>query len=234
MKSKFHYIISIILGVALMSCELDNYEAPSSLLSGRLVYQGTPLHFEYNRVSYDLYQDGFGKTGPLGSTFTSEGAFSHLLFDGTYKMVVPDGQGPFLWENLGDTGQDTLVIVLNGNTNMDIEVTPYWMVRNAQFSASGGNVIGTIGLEQIVTDANAKDIEGVTLYISKTLFANSQTNVAFSSIAGSAITDVNNVSLSVAVPTLVPAQNYVFASIGVKFAGVDDLLFSPTQKITIE
>lgn len=217
-----------------MSCEKDNYDEPDALLTGRLVYQGNPIHVEYNRVSYDLYQDGFGKTGPLSSTFTQDGEFSHLLFDGIYKMVVPEGQGPFLWENLGDTGQDTLVITLNGGVNIDVEVVPFWTINNTQFSGSANNVTGTISLNQIVTDANAKIIENVTLYISKTQFANSQTNVAISSLEGSAITDLTNVSLNVTVPNLVPAQNYVFASVGVKFEGVDDLLFSPTQKIEIQ
>jgi hypothetical protein len=233
MKINFHYILIFIISAAFMSCEKDNYEEPSSLLSGRLVYQGNPLYLEFNRVSYDLYQDDFGKIGPLGSTFTSEGAFSHLLFNGTYKMVVPEGQGPFLWENLAETGQDTLIINLNGNVNMDIEVIPYWMINNTNFSASANSVTGTFALQQIVTDAKAKNIENVTIYISKTQFANSQTNVVINSVEGSAITDPSNISLNVTVPNLVPAQNYVFASIGVKFEGVDDMLFSPTQKLTI-
>ncbi len=233
MKMKFHYIILLALGTALMSCEKDNYEPPTSLLSGRVVYQGTPLNFEYDRVSYDLYQDGFGKTGPLGSTFTSEGAFSQLLFDGAYKMVIPGGQGPFVPLQTDAGTPDTIRISVNGNTTMDIEVTPYWMVRNTQLSAGGGQVTGTFALEKIITNANAKDVESVTLYVSKTLFANSQTNVATAVIEGGAITDVNNISLSATVPELVPAQNYVFASIGVKLAGVDDYIFSPTQKINL-
>ena len=232
MKIIFQYIIILAVAVALMSCEKDNYEPPKSQLTGKLLYQGTPLNFQYNRVSYELYQEGFGKTGALGSTFTPEGEFSHLLFNGTYKMVVPRGQGPFLWGSEAD-GQDTVVINLNGNTNIDFEVLPYWMIRNPQLATSGGNVTGTCSLEQIVTNANAKTIEYVTLYISKTVFASSDNNVATTSIEGSAITDINNISLSAAVPTLVPAQNYVFARIGVKFAGVDDMLFAPVQKLDL-
>jgi hypothetical protein len=233
MKIKFHHILLLALSTAIMSCELDNYEPPTSQLSGRIVYQGEPLHFEYNRVSYELYQDGFGKTGPMSSTFTSDGEFSHVLFDGTYKMVVPDGQGPFIWENVGNTESDTLIINVNGSTEMDIEVLPFWMIRNTALTGSGNQVTGSFDLEQIITDANARAIESITLYVSKTLFANSQTNVATSMIEGSAITDVNDLSLSVTVPELVPAQNYVFASIGVKLVGTDDLIFSPTQKIEL-
>ena len=233
MKNRLNYIALLVLGATLMACEKDNYEPPNALLSGRLLYQGEPIYVEYDRVSYDLYQDGFGKTGPLSSTFTSEGEYSQLLFDGDYKMVIPSGQGPFVPLQTDVGGADTILIALRGTTTQDIEVTPYWLVRDPQLTFGGGNVTGTFALEQIATGANARDIESVTLYISKTLFANSQTNVATAAIEGSAITNINNVSLSVTVPELIPTQNYVFASIGVKFAGVDDLIFSPTQKIDL-
>ncbi len=232
MKIIFQYIIVLAGALAFMSCEKDNYEPPKSQLTGKLMYQGTPLNFQYNRVSYELYQDGFGKTGALNSTFTPEGEFSQLLFNGTYKMVVPRGQGPFLWGSAADS-QDTVVINVNGNTNMDFEVLPFWMIRNPQLSAGSGNVTGTCSLEQIVTDANAKTIESVTLYLSKTVFASSDNNIAINTIEGNAITDVNNISLNAAIPTLVPAQNYVFARIGVKLAGVDDMLFAPVQKLNL-
>ena len=233
MKNFINYIALLVLGTALLACEKDNYEPPNALLSGQLLYQGEPIYVEYDRVSYDLYQDGFGKTGPLSNTFTSEGEFSQLLFDGDYKMVIPGGQGPFVTLQNDAGGADTILIALRGNTTQNIEVTPFWMIRNPQLTAGGGNVTGTFALEQIATGDNARDVESATLYVSKTLFANSQTNVATTTIEGGAITDINSVSLSAEVPELVPTQNYVFASIGVKFAGVDDLIFSPTQKIDL-
>jgi hypothetical protein len=232
MKIRFHYILFIALCTVILSCKKDNYEEPAATLSGRIVYKGEPLNFEYNRVNYELYQPGFGKTGPIGSVFTPEGGFSHVLFDGNYKLVVPSGQGPFVWKQTGAGKPDSIAITLKGNTTLDIEVMPYFMIRTPQLSFAGGKVTGTCKLEKIVTDGNAKNIERVTLYISKLQFADSQTNVATVNLAGSAITDINNVSLSVTVPTLIPTQNYVYARIGVKFSGVDDMIFAPTKKIT--
>jgi len=232
MKIKFQYILSFALIASAVSCKKDNFEEPKAALTGRIVYQGEPLNFEYNKVSYELYQPGFGKTGPISSIFTPEGAFSHLLFDGNYKMVVPLGQGPFVWKQTADGKPDSVAISLKGNTSLDIEVMPYFMIRTPAFAYSGGKVSGTCKLEQIVTGANARTVERVTLYISKTRFADSQTNVATANVAGSAIPDLNNVSLNVTVPALVPAQNYVFASIGVKFSGADDMIFSPVVKLT--
>ena len=234
MKNTFQSITLVLgLAFALMGCEKDNYEPPSALLSGRLVYQGEPIYVEYDRVSYELYQNGFGKTGPLGSTFTQEGEFSQLLFDGDYQMVIPTGQGPFVTSQNDTGGADTMQIALRGSETLDIEVTPFWMIRNPQLGAGDGSVTGTFALEQIATGSNARDIESVTLYVSKTAFANSQTNVASTTVGSGDLTDLSAVSLSAEVPELIPTQNYVFASIGVKFAGVDDLIFSPTQKLDL-
>ncbi len=232
MKIRSHYILFAALCTVILSCKKDNYDEPEATLSGRIVYKGEPLSFEYNRVNYELYQPGFGKTGPIGSVFTPDGGFSHVLFDGNYKLVVPAGQGPFVWKQTAAGKPDSIAITLKGNTNLDIEVMPYFMIRTPQLSFSGGKITGTCKLEKIVTDGNAKNIERVTLYISKLQFADSQTNVATTNLAGSAITDLNNVTLSATVPVLTPAQNYVFARIGVKFSGVDDMIFAPAKKIS--
>ena len=231
MKITLQFLSVLLLGALLTACEKDNYDPPSASLKGRLVYQGEPIYVEYDRVGYELYQDGFGKTGAIASTFTPEGEFSQLLFDGEYKMIVPIGQGPFVPLQNSSGTADTMVINLRGSEEMDVEVTPYWMIRNAQLNAGEGNVSTTFGLEQIASGDDARAIESVTLYVSKTAFANPQTNVATASMGGGDITDMNDVSLSVAIPDIQPTQNYVFASIGVKFVDVEDLLFSPTQRL---
>jgi len=49
-------------------------------------------------------------------------------------------------------------------------------------------------------------------------------------MAETAITDLNNVTLRTAIPAIVPTQRYVFARIGLKAAGVEDLIFFITCK----
>src|SRR3954451_22147389 len=98
MKIKLHYIFLITLGLGVISCKKDNYTPPSSTLSGRLLYQGDSIAVERDQVPYELYQYGFGKVGAIASTFTQNGTFSSLLFDGDYKLIIPNGQGPFLWK----------------------------------------------------------------------------------------------------------------------------------------
>ena len=215
----------ILLMVAVSACsKKDNYSPPNALLTGAVMYNGDSIYLEYNRVPYQLYQYGFGKLGPVEQQFSQSGTISSLLFNGEYKLIIPNGQGPFLWPKTSAGNPDSLSITMSGNQNLNIEVTPYYMIRNAGISGSGGTVSATCKVEKIVTDVNAKDIENVVLYINKTEFVSGANNIAQASIAGADITDPNNISLSVAVPSI--TQDYVYARIGVKVAGVEDMIFS--------
>ncbi len=234
MNIRLNYILlAIAFGSFAVSCKKDNYDAPSSSFTGRIVYQGEPIQVEYDRVPFELYEYGFGKVGPINGTITPEGGFSHLLFDGEYKLVIREGQGPFLWPQTGGKS-DSITVNIKGNTVLDIEVEPYYMVRSPQFAHAAGKVTGSFKVEQIITDApRAKDIEKAALFINKTIIVSNDNNVGRTEINGAGITDPNNISLEVTIPTLTPTQNYVFARIGVKAVGVEDWIFSPVQKIQL-
>lgn len=231
MKIQFRQIVSIALCAVVFSCKKDNYEAPSSTLKGRIVYQGEAIGVERDQVPYELYQYGFGKVGPIGASFAQDGSFSALLFDGDYKFIIPNGQGPFMWKQTPTGAPDSLAITLRGTQTLDVDVTPFYMIRTPQITGGGGKVSATFKVEKIITDANAKDIERVSLYINKTQFVSGGDNIGITDLGGADIVDPNNISLSVDVPTIVPTQNYVFGRIGVKIAGVEDMIFSPVQKV---
>lgn len=232
MKIRSQYTVLLFVLIAgFASCKKDNYDPPSSKLSGKLVYNGDPIGVEYDKVTYELYQQGFGKTGPLTETFTPDGSYSALLFNGDYKFTIPAGQGPFMWKKTAAGNPDSLAITLTGSQNLDIEVTPYYMIRTPQLTFSGGTVNAVFTIEKIITDGNAKNIQTAILYISKTAFADNTTNIGRAEIDGATITGAN-ATLSVAVPEMVPAQNFVYARIGVKIEGVEDMIFSPVQKLT--
>lgn len=231
MKIQFHYIVLIALCAVAASCKKDNYEEPSSTIKGRIVYQGEAVNVERDQVPYELYQYGFGKVGALGASFAQDGSFSALLFDGDYKFIIPNGQGPFMWKQNAAGAPDSLAITLRGTQTLDVDVMPFYMIRTPQITGAGGKVSATFKVEKIITDANAKDIERVSLYINKTQFVSGGDNIKITDLAGSAIMDPNNISLSVDVPSIVPTQNYVFGRIGLKIAGVEDMIFSPVQKV---
>ncbi len=234
MKKILRYILLFTFLGAITSCKKDNYSPPSSKLSGRIIYNGEAIGVEQYQVPYQIYQYGFGLVSPIGSSFGQDGSYSQLLFDGDYKLIIPNGQGPFRWKYTASGDPDSVAITMKGDQTLDLEVTPYYMIRNPQFSAAGSNISATFKAEKIITDANAKDIERVSLYINKTQFVsgNNDQKIANADINGSAITDPDNISLSVAIPTIVPAQNYIFARVGIKIAGVEDMIFSPIEKIT--
>lgn len=235
MKSKVHLIMLMALYALVISCEKDNYKEPTSKLSGRIVYKGEPIGVEHNQVPYELYQFGFGKVGPIGSSFDQDGKYSAMLFDGEYKLIIPNGQGPFRWRYTSSGAPDSVTVSLRGSQTLDLEVTPYYMIRSPQFTASGGRITATFKAEKIITDANARNIERVSLYVNKTQFVSGSGDqrIAATDLASSAITNPDNISLSVTPPVIVPTQNYIFARVGIKISGVEDMLFSPVQKIQL-
>ncbi|MFT4024882.1 MAG: DUF3823 domain-containing protein [Flavihumibacter sp.] len=234
MKPMNKYGLFLLGLVVFASCKKDNYTAPSSQLTGRVVYQGEQLGFELGQVGFELYQSGFGKTGPMGSSFAQDGTMNMLLFDGSYKMIVPNGQGPFLWTKTANDEPDSLVINVKGSQALDIEVTPYYMIRNLNITGSSTAVNATFNLEQIVKGADAKNVEYIGLFVNKTdiVSASGDQNMRQQKLQGSDFPDLTNITLTAEVPSVTPAQNYMFARVGVKIDGVEDWLYSQVQKIT--
>jgi hypothetical protein len=226
------YLLSALALASVVGCKKDNYPAPGSMLSGHLLYKTDTVLVERNQVPFQIYQYGFGKVGPVSSTFAQDGSYSAVLFDGTYKVIVPNGQGPFMWKQTATGDPDSVTVNLKGNQNVDFQVTPYYIIRNASITISGGTANATCKLEQIITGANAKSVERVSLYINKDQFVSGGDNIAKFDLAAANITDMNNISLSIAVPSMNPTQNYVYARIGLKIAGLEDMIFSPLQKIS--
>jgi len=226
----------IILGVLssfLYSCGLDNYDAPGSTLKGRLVYNSEPINVSYNDVTFQLWEPGWQKKAEINVAVDQNGSYSALLFNANYKLIIPSNQGPFRSKPNAETSSDTILVNLNGDKVLDIEVEPYYMIRNPLFTVAGRVVTGTFKAEKIITGVNAKNIDEVSIYVNKTMFVDFRSNVAATTLAGSAITDVNTISLNTSVPTLVPTQTYVFVRIGLKIQGVEDMIFSPIVKVNL-
>ncbi|WP_316824640.1 DUF3823 domain-containing protein [Pedobacter miscanthi] len=232
MKKKYYFMMVALIVVLFTSCKKDNYDAPQADFTGRIVYKGEPISVQHGQVNFELWQSGFGNYSALNVNVAQDGTYSAKLFNGDYKLVFSPNQGPFLWKKNAAGRQDTIAVNINGAKTMDIEVMPYYMIRGATLAAASGKVNGFCKLEKIITNADGKDIENVSLYINKTQFVDGGNNIATQQINGAAIADLNNLNMSVTIPAIVPAQNYVFARIGVKIAGVDDLIFTPVTKIS--
>ncbi|MBC9932268.1 DUF3823 domain-containing protein [Chitinophaga qingshengii] len=221
MKNSLFLVIALLLAA---SCKKDNYAAPGSSFKGRIVYQGEAVNVSQGEVVFELWESGWGKRTPINVAVAQDGSFSALLFDGNYQLVLPKGQGPYLTP---PDHADTTQLPLKGDRNMDIEVLPYYLVRNAKVSASGRQVTATCKLDKIITDTRARNVERITLYVNRTQFVDGINNIAAQTLNGADIQDPANITLQVNVPVINPVQASVFIRIGVKVEGVEDMVFSP-------
>ncbi len=231
-KLRLIIILGIVAGF-LASCEFDNYSEPTSMLQGQIVYNGEAIGVSSRDVSFQLWEPGWQKNYSINVDVDQDGSYSALLFNADYKLIIPANQGPFRSKTNGESNSDTIYVNVNGSKTLDIEVEPYYMIRNPQFSASGKNISATFKAEQIITDADARNIERVNFYVNKTQFVDFRYNVANAEISGGDIADPNSISMSLTVPDLTPSQSYVFARVGIKIQGVEDMVFSPFQKIDL-
>lgn len=236
MKIKIYHILFIALfAISIFSCKKDNYKPPTLTLSGKVAYKGEALQFQYNQFGFELYQYGFGRVGAIGQIFAPDGTFSALLFAGDYKLTIPNATVPFKWNQTVPGIPDSIAVNITTSKTMDIEVIPFYMVRTPQITASAGKVNATFKAEKIITDATGKGIEKVALFINKTQFVSSGNNesVQIKELDGAAITDPNNITLSLSVPALVPTQTYIFARVGIKIKDLGgSWIYSPVQKLT--
>jgi hypothetical protein len=235
MKIKNRFLLLVALAFGFASCGYDNYEAPESMLQGRVVYNGEALNLATNEVTMELWEPGWQLRNRIDVAVAQDGSYSAALFNATYKLIFRDNQGPFQMNTNGETSSDTIVVNLNGDLVMDIEVRPYYMIRNPNITANGNTITATANVEKIITDASARNVERVSLYLNKTQFVDGRGNYNFAKtdVAGSNIPDLSNVSLNVEVTNLNSPQDYVFARIGVKIEGVEHMIFSPVQKIQL-
>lgn len=165
-------IFSVVLlgSMMLSSCTKDNYDAPESTLSGRVVYNGEPLQLRGNEaVQLQLYQRGYEKHDPITIYVNQDGFYSAALFDGQYQLITKNGNGPWTSE-----GRDTIHVQVSGNTMQDVEVTPYYLVRDAQMTLNGNKVDASFKVEKIAGNG----IDRVFILLSTTQYiSDSEHNV---------------------------------------------------------
>src|SRR4051812_8017258 len=131
------YFLGVWALVSAVACKKDQYAPPGIKLTGHLLYNTDTIYLERNQVPFQIYQYGFGQVGPISHTFAQDGAFSEVLFSGDYKIIIPNGQGPFLWKQTTGGNPDTVNVTLKGDQVVDLQVTPYYMIRNANITMSG-------------------------------------------------------------------------------------------------
>lgn len=249
MKANLNILLYAILALALAACQKDNFKAPNSLFSGNITYQGQPLELQNGQCSYKIYQGGFGLFGPVNVAIGQEGNFSVLLYDGRYQFTIDDAQAPYQWKKTANNAPDSLWIEIKGATKQDIEVTPYYLVKNTTITNVGKQVTAKFSIQKIITDASARNIQYAQLFFNRSQFVgqpstynliglNNKDNPVSNTlgqVAAANIADLNNVTITAEIPALptFPIQNYYFARIGLKISGIEKLIYSPVVKIQL-
>jgi hypothetical protein len=171
---------------------------------------------------------------PIRVVVNQDGSFSSSLFGADYKLSMPSGVGPYI------ASGDSTDVSLNGNKTMDIEVTPYYMINKPSYSMLDSIVTATFGIDKIITDARAQNIQAVYLYINRLLITDDSNNIASTQLDGGSITNINAISMQVKMPSLASlglgistTQTTIFVRIGVRINNVNSMLFSPVEEITI-
>jgi hypothetical protein len=97
--------------------------------------------------SLQLYQDGYALHDAISVYVGQDGAFYASLFDGEYKLVTRDGNGP--WVN----SRDTTIVNVKGKTEIQLNVTPYFSYSNENISVSGSKMNASFTINKIVSTA---------------------------------------------------------------------------------
>ena len=223
MKHYRFIFLFMIVAFTVTSCGLDNYDAPQSRLQGKITYNGEELGLRGTgeAVQLQLYQDGYQLRDYIRVYVGQDGSFEALLFDGVYKLVTRDKNGP--WVN----NRDTIVVNLKGSADVEVPVTPYFTISNELISLSGNVLNATFNVNKIVSTAN---IDYVTLLISKTSFVDDVTYIARKDFRNQQPGSLN-LSMDLSDNTSVAAAKALFARVGVRTVGADQAIYSDIVRL---
>ena len=218
-------IVRLFVVVALLAgCDYDNYDPPTSTLSGKVAYQNEAVGVRSGGTQLELWQSGYDLSAKIAVYIDQDGLYSAKLFDGNYKLVRLAGAP---WENQ----TDTIPVTVKGNTVVDVSVTPFFVIRNAAFQKNGDQISATFTVEKVSSSAN---LGLARLYIGKTIITDQNNNVANASMDASAIMLGQQVNLSVAIPESIASEEYLYARVGIQNAGVGELYYSVAEKIRLK
>lgn len=220
MKLIYNIYSLCLFFVLLTSCGLDNVDAPTSRMMGKIVYNGQSIGLRGTgeAIRLQVYQDGYDLDTSFDIFVTQDGAFEATVFDGVYKIVARDNNGPWL------NTRDTVMVTVKGLTVCDYPVTPYCLIGNESFSLNGNKLNASCQIQKIAGD---KAIEKVMLFVSKTAFVDDVCQIGRTDLDRPAAEAVN---LSMDISSQL-TEKALFARLAVKVDGVGDAIYSKIKRI---
>ncbi len=216
------FLVPLII-LSFASCEIDNYDPPTSTLTGTVTYDGTPIGVRSGGVQLELWQPGFALNTKIPVNIDQDGRFAASLFDGTYKLTFLAGNGPWV------VSTDTIVVNLNGSADITVPVEPYYTIRDETVTRNGENIEASF---RILAVNDSRTLQSVGLYVGTTAILDNINNKLKIELPATDIAALNDpIDLAVNLGADLSSKAYVFARIGVRTSGVNEMLFSPVFKI---
>ncbi|MDR1593228.1 MAG: DUF3823 domain-containing protein [Prevotellaceae bacterium] len=208
------YVLAILIAVTAASCGKDNYDKPESHFTGKVTYNGQALGVRGSNGSVYLqfWQDGYELKTSFNVYVTQDGTYSSMLSDGVYKLVTASGNGPWV------SAQDTVIVTVNGDTQKDYEVTPYYTLSNINYSVSGNTLTASFDVASVTTD---RAIEYVALMVNKTQFVDFGDGTHVNWVRNSEATP-GRVELQLDISNDLANQKALYARVGLKIDGVGE------------
>jgi hypothetical protein len=223
MKRKL-YVFTALLVVLLSACEKDNLKEPTSIISGNVTFQGQPIGVRSDRVQFEIWQRGFDFFTKIPLNIAQDGTFKATLHDGEYKLVRLPNAGP--WTN----NTDTINVSLKGSAAVDIPVEPYFVIKNASITRSGTNMVATFTVDKNGT--HTRTLEVTRLFIGRYYILDLGNNSASRDATGLVLGQP--VTVTLAIPTPIANDDFIFARIGVKTRDIGEYLYTASQKLQLK
>jgi len=222
MKNQISIIIILASLIMFSSCEYDNFAQPESTLSGNVVYEGAAIGVRNNGPQLELWEDGHALKTLIPVFIKQDGSFSASLFDGEYKLVRK-GDSPWLPQF-----QDTILIKVNGNTQIDIPVTPYFALKDVTFNRTADKLTATFTVNKVVENAN---LDNVRLYMSSRVLLDQVENQFSRDLNVEEINLGSAYTYSVDIPENLANLESVFVRVGLKSNSSGEYYYSQVQKL---
>lgn len=218
-------IIFALSCLVFAGCTYDNYKGPKSNLTGQIVYDGEPIGVRTNGAQLELWQDGFELREKIPVHIAHDGSYSARLFNGEYKLVRLAGAP---WE---DQPGDTIIVEVKGNTVKNVEVKPYFIVKDASYqSKSGGEVTAKFTVDKISSSA---DLAEVCLYFGVNVLTdqNKHEHIARADVSG--ITSGQATSITTTLPEKLLNKGYLFVRVGVRSNKSNEFCYTQVHKLDL-
>lgn len=220
-KNSLFYTVAVISMLLMVGCSLDNYEEPSSILTGKVAFNGNSVGLSHGKVSFNLYQEGYGKRGPIPVYLAYDGSFSAMLFDGAYRLEIIDNNGP--WNN----DIQPMDIIVNGDTDIEIDVTPYYFLTDVSIVLNGNEVRSLCNVREVSPERKLRQL---FLCVGPTRFISDQ---SYSYVARRNLMPVNlgGNSISVDISDIISEYDMLYARLGLQMEGLQECIYSDVIRI---